>query len=81
MTVGYDGIVRLCALTIGVGRYLADIDAGYTPDDGALRKLNKMAQGASFGDLQPYAKDAIDLADQVRESDNDDEWAELTGRD
>ncbi len=81
MPASKDTITRLCALAVGVGRYLAEVDAGYSPDDTPLRLLNRAAQTVSFEDLSEYAKDAIIMADRARDIKDVDQWAILSGRD
>ena len=81
MAASKDTITRLCSLCVGVGRYLAEIDAGYTPDDMPLRRLNRAAQTVSFEDLSEYAKEAVIMADNARDIKDVDQWAILSGRD
>jgi len=80
MEISREAATKLAALIIAVGRFTAELDAGYEGDIDALKRINRMAQDAAVGSISELAFDAIDLCDQAQRAEGVIHWDELTGK-
>ena len=80
MEISKENATKLAALIIAVGRYTAELDAGYEGDIDALKRINKMAQDAAVNDIGCLSFDAIELCNQAHRVEDTIYWDTISGK-